>query len=77
ESHRLLVLECALLKSLMLILDWRIREYSEDARLLPRSQNAFRAGYFLRITNMRSLMGWRKKNSMPAFFIFSPTCTQK
>ncbi|KAF8172167.1 hypothetical protein K438DRAFT_1472878, partial [Mycena galopus ATCC 62051] len=45
ESHHLLVLEYALRKSLLLILDWRIQEYSEDARLLPRSQNAFRAGH--------------------------------
>ncbi|KAJ7116000.1 hypothetical protein C8R44DRAFT_595656, partial [Mycena epipterygia] len=53
QAHRLVVLECALLKFLMLILDRRIREYSEDAGLLPRTQNAFREGYR---TNNNSFM---------------------
>lgn len=45
ESYRLIVLECCLLKFLTLLIDRRIREYSEDAKLVPASQNGFQETY--------------------------------
>ena len=45
KNYRLIVLECSLLKMLMLIIDKRARQYAEEQKIIPESQNGFRPGY--------------------------------
>ncbi|KAJ7820854.1 hypothetical protein B0H13DRAFT_1561687, partial [Mycena leptocephala] len=44
-SYRLVVLECCLLKFLTLLIDRRVKEYANEAKLIPDTQNGFMATY--------------------------------
>ena len=45
ESYRLIALESCLLKVLTLLIAKRIRDWMEEQKLLPATQNGFREGY--------------------------------
>lgn len=45
ENYRMIALECCMLKLMTLILEARIREYTERENIIPPSQNGFRPGY--------------------------------